>query len=268
VAEVTVNGVRLYYEERGTGTPILGLHGAGSAAVFWEDAAERLSSLGRVITYDRRGSWRSERPDPYEITSVREHADDALALLRALDAEPAVLIGRSYGGTVALDLALESPDSVLGLALLEAGPLGFAPEYDNWFGALATTLEQVVAERGVDAVGEAVMREVFGAWEELPEAWRDVFTANGPALLAEVRGEERLSDDSRLGELSVPTLVVTADASPEPIRRGSEALARALPEASAARSEGGHAIDPAGPDVRSFISALISPARVDVDSPA
>jgi pimeloyl-ACP methyl ester carboxylesterase len=61
----SVNGVRLYYEERGTGTPILGLHGAGSSAVFWEDAAAGLSALGRVITYDRCGSNRSEPPDPY-----------------------------------------------------------------------------------------------------------------------------------------------------------------------------------------------------------
>ena len=93
----TVSGVRLYYEERGTGTPILGIHGAGSSSVFWENAAERLAEHGRVITYDRRGSNRSERPEPYETTSVQEHADDALALLRELGAEPAVLIGRSYG---------------------------------------------------------------------------------------------------------------------------------------------------------------------------
>ena len=93
VANVTTNGVRLYYEERGSGTPILGLHGAGSSAVFWEDAADRLSELGRVIIYDRRGAWRSDRPEPYEITSVQEHADDARELLRELDAEPAILIG-------------------------------------------------------------------------------------------------------------------------------------------------------------------------------
>ncbi|GIU96019.1 MAG: hypothetical protein KatS3mg012_2476 [Gaiellaceae bacterium] len=43
---VTANGVQLYYEERGTGTPIVGIHGAGSAAVFWEDAAERLAGVG------------------------------------------------------------------------------------------------------------------------------------------------------------------------------------------------------------------------------
>ena len=55
----------------------------------------RGSALGRAIVYDRRGSNRSERPEPYDVTSVREHADDALALMRALDAEPAVLIGRA-----------------------------------------------------------------------------------------------------------------------------------------------------------------------------
>ena len=84
-----------------------------------------------MITFDRRGSWRSERPESYEKTSVREHADDALTLMRALGAEPAALIGRSYGGTVALDLALRHARSALGVALLEAGPMGISPEYDE-----------------------------------------------------------------------------------------------------------------------------------------
>jgi pimeloyl-ACP methyl ester carboxylesterase len=251
----SVNGVRLYYEERGAGTPILGIHGGGSSAVFWADAAERLSELGRVITYDRRGCNRSERPHPYEITSIAEQSDDALALMRALDAEPALLVGRSYGATIALDLGLRHPDSVLGAALLEAGTKGLAPEYDAWFASVAETVEQSAAERGVDAVGEDVIRAVFGAWDELPEVWRTVFTANGQALLAEVRGGET-TDNARLGELSVPTLVVTADASPVPIQRGSEALARALPQAKHIRVGGDHAIDPAGPDVLSFVSEV------------
>ena len=252
-----VNGVRLYYEERSVGTPILGVHGGGSSAVFWEDAAERLAELGRVIIYDRRGCNRSERPERYDTTSIGEHADDALALLRALDAEPAVLIGRSYGGTVALDLALRHPGSVLGVALLEAGSKGLSLEYDEWFASLAEAVERTVAERGVDTVGEVVLRDVFGAWEELPDLWRDVFSVNGPALLAEVRGGET-TDNARLGELAVPTLVVTANDSPEPIRRGSEALARALPRARHVRVGGDHAIDPAGAEVLEFVDEALA----------
>ena len=72
-----------------------------------------------MIVYDRRGCARSERPEPYERTSVREHADDAAALLDALAAIPAIVIGRSYGGTVASDLALRYPDRVRALVLLE-----------------------------------------------------------------------------------------------------------------------------------------------------
>jgi pimeloyl-ACP methyl ester carboxylesterase len=252
----SVNGVLLYYEELGSGTPIVGVHGAGSSATFWEDAGRKLAELGRVIIYDRRGSNRSERPDPYERTSVTEHADDLRELLRVLGAEPAVAIGRSYGGTVALDLALRHPDALLGLALLEAGPSGLSPEYDAWFASILARAEDVEPS----AVGEIVLREVFGAWEELPDAWRDVFTRNGPALLAELRGGET-TDTARLDELSVPALVVTADDSPDPIRLGSEALARALTQARHVRVGGGHAIDPAGPEVLQFVTEILAPAR-------
>jgi pimeloyl-ACP methyl ester carboxylesterase len=70
--------------------------------------------------YDRRGSFRSGRPEPY-VTSVHEHADDAAALIDALAAAPAIVIGRSYGGEIAVDLALRYPDRVRALALLEGG---------------------------------------------------------------------------------------------------------------------------------------------------
>src|ERR671923_619489 len=107
--ELQVNGVRLYYEAHGSGPPILCVHGAGSSALMWEAAVPRLARLGRVIAYDRRGCTRSQRPVPYDRTSVAEHADDAAALLVALAAAPAVVIGRSYGGAVATDLALRHP---------------------------------------------------------------------------------------------------------------------------------------------------------------
>lgn len=252
----SVNGVRLYYEEHGSGTPILGIHGAGSSAVFWEDAAGRLAELGRAIVYDRRGCSRSERPDPYDVTTVQVHADDALELVRELDAEPAVLIGRSYGGTVALDLAIRHPESVLALALLEAGPIGVSPEYDAWFEELRRRVEATVAARGADAVGATVLRAVFGAWDELPHAFREVFTANGQALVAEIRGGES-TDANRLGEIGAPTLVVTAQDSPAEFRRASEAVAQAIPQARSVQVSGGHAIDPAGPDVLAFVAELV-----------
>jgi esterase len=101
MARQRIDGVRLHYEELGAGAPIVCIHGAGGTALAWAAALEKLAARGRVIAYDRRGCGRSERPEPYERTSVAEPADDAAALIDALAAAPAVVVGRSYGGTVA-----------------------------------------------------------------------------------------------------------------------------------------------------------------------
>ena len=96
-----------------------------------------------MIAYDRRGCARSERPQPYERTSVAEHADDAAALLDALSAAPAIVIGRSYGGTVAADLALRHPDRVRALVLLEPdASRELAPAAAAWVDAVRDRLRQ------------------------------------------------------------------------------------------------------------------------------
>ena len=89
------NGLDLYYEEHGHGPPILCIHGTSSSALVWERDVHEIAKHGRVITYDRRGCFRSERPKPYDTTTVADHTDDAAALLDALDATPAFIIARS-----------------------------------------------------------------------------------------------------------------------------------------------------------------------------
>ncbi|HSI97749.1 MAG TPA: alpha/beta hydrolase [Gaiellaceae bacterium] len=255
---VTASGVRLYYEEHGSGAPILCIHGTSSSALAWAGAVSKLAELGRVIVYDRRGCTRSERPEPYETTNVQDHTDDAREVLRALGAEPAIVIGRSYGGSVALDLALRYPESVRALVLLEAVLAGLSPETDAWGEALTAKLVQTVAERGIDAVGETFIRDVLEMWEELPAEWREMFTANGPAIMAEVRGGDLVVDAARLAEIRVPTLVVSGTDSAEEFRRVADVLADAIPHARAARVAGGHLVDPTDRAVLAFVSELAS----------
>jgi pimeloyl-ACP methyl ester carboxylesterase len=66
VPEVRVNDVTLYFEEHGTGEPILCIHGTGSSSALWVEAAAELATRGRTILYDRRGFSRSERPEPFD----------------------------------------------------------------------------------------------------------------------------------------------------------------------------------------------------------
>jgi pimeloyl-ACP methyl ester carboxylesterase len=253
--EVVANGIRLYYEEHGEGTPILGIHGSGSSSiVLWAGAVEPLSRLGRLILFDRRGCNRSERPEPFLRSTREEEADDAAALIDALDAAPAVVIGRSYGGDIALELARRHPQDVRALVLLEPGLLHLDPEAKRWEDDLNARLRAAAPER----VGETLIEAAVGpgGWETLPAEAQAVFADNGPAILAEIEGLNADLDDEALAAIQQPTLLVSAAESPEPLRRVAARLASLLPNVEEARVEGGHLIDPAGPAVVRFVERV------------
>lgn len=256
--EVSANGVRLYHEVYGSGEPILCIHGTSSSAMVWREAAiESLASLGRVIIYDRRGCTRSERPDPYE-TSVAQHVEDAAALIGALDAAPVVLIGRSYGGAVALGVALRHPDLVRALVLLEAGDV----VVDGVTGALDEDLSRAIEEAAAtdpSKVAEAMLRAVIGdaAWEAFPDDFKAMFADNSPAVLAEARGAPLSLATVDLARLRIPALLVAGEDSLPAFRAINDRLAASIPGARTAVVGGGHLIDPGEPSVLSFVESVL-----------
>lgn len=256
--EIRVNGVSLYYEEHGSGEPIVGLHGGGSSAAMWAGAAPELALHGRTILYDRRGSFRSERPEPY-ATDVHEQADDAAALIDALAAAPAILIARSYGGAIAVDLALRYPDRVRALALLEGDvPSVSETAAKEW----ATFEDRIVAAAEIDPgrAAEALMRDVLGdaAWERVAEPVKKILIDNGPALVAEVRGGVPDVTRDQLETIGQPTLFVGAENSVFDYRETADVLAATMPSVRVEWVEGGHAINPAHPVVLDFIDEVLA----------
>jgi esterase len=258
--EMRVNGVSLYYEEHGAGESIVCIHGTGSSAAFWADAAERLAKHGRAVVYDRRGCSRSERPEPY-TTSVREQTDDAAALIEAVGGAPAIVNGRSYGGAVALDLALRYPELVRALILLEPGDVGL-PLSELAMRSMAELEEQVLGAAEVDmsTVGETLIGSVLGegAWEGLPAQAKQMFTGNGPAIVAESRGGVLEVGVEQLGTIVQPTLVVQAEDSLPALAELTNLIAAALPSAWLERVEGDHAIDPAHSVVLAFVDEVLA----------
>lgn len=266
---LSVNGVDLYYEEQGEGIPILGVHGTPSSALMWADAAKELALHGRCIIYDRRGFHRSAPPVPFGTLDLVDHVDDAAAVLAGLHAGPAIVIGRSTGGLIAIELARRFPDKVKALVLLEPALFTIDPDADAW----ARSLRLRVLERSAGQPGllaETVLREVLGdaTWGSFPDELKQMFAGTGHAVLAEIRGHRMdLSEDAlELDEVALagirrPTLIVSAEDSLEACRLVNARLSGALPFTRTVLVAGGHLINPAHPAVLDFVDRIA--ARAD-----
>jgi pimeloyl-ACP methyl ester carboxylesterase len=143
-----VNGTDLEYVVQGSGEPVVLIHGALIAEAYAPLCAEpALAARYQLVRYHRRGYAGSARATaPF---SIAQQAADCLALLRYLGIERAHVVGHSSAGTMALQLALDAPEAVHSLVLLEAALL------DVPSGALIP-----------DAVGPSIERYQAGEKEE------------------------------------------------------------------------------------------------------
>lgn len=113
-----IDGVRVHYQEKGTGTPLVLIHGFTSSTYSWKDVFEPLSRSFRVIAVDLKGFGFSGKPEG-DYTR-RAQALLVAHLLDYLKIEKAWLCGNSMGGEIALNFALQNPQRVAGLILVDS----------------------------------------------------------------------------------------------------------------------------------------------------
>jgi pimeloyl-ACP methyl ester carboxylesterase len=120
MASIEVNGARLDYVERGSGDPVVLVHGSASDRRTWDGQLAALGRSFRVVAYSRRYHWPNQSIARGSDYSMPEHVADLASLMQALELSPAHLVGHSYGGFVCLLLAMLKPASVRSLVLIEA----------------------------------------------------------------------------------------------------------------------------------------------------
>jgi pimeloyl-ACP methyl ester carboxylesterase len=235
---VQANGVRISYEEQGSGVPVLLIHGGfgGAASTLTPNppAITRFAPEGvRLITYDRRCAGQSEYVlDAYGLDDI---AADVRGLLDALHIGGAIIVGSSMGGMVALQYAMAHPQRTMALVLLNTGPdLMSETPWGQEFAALAKKA-RVQGDRAVFESRKESLRDpseaagIVARQSPLAEQLRArrsllierLAKVSDEDLFTYSTGEIRnygafLGHDltPRLGELRMPTLIVhgTADA--------------------------------------------------------
>ena len=123
----TTDQVKLYFEEAGSGTPILFIHEFAADYASWEPQIRYFSRSHRCIVYSARGYTPSDVPDKPDAYSYKHFYTDALAIIDHLKIKAAHLVGLSMGAYSALQVGINAPERALSLTLASAGS-GFEAE--------------------------------------------------------------------------------------------------------------------------------------------
>jgi 3-oxoadipate enol-lactonase len=227
-AAAEASGVRIAWERRGAGEPLLLVHGLGYARWGWEPVVEGLARSHEVLLFDNRGIGESHAPaGPYSASAM---AEDAVAVLDAAGLERAHVLGTSLGGMIALQVALDRPERVDRLVLACATPGG--PEA----APMPQRTVQLMQEAATLPVDVALRRFVENAFATPPEPAlverimeHRLATAQSPtAWAAQAAAGASFDVWDRLIEIDKPTLVVTGDEDAVVDPRNSELLAQRI----------------------------------------
>ncbi|MEA2474849.1 MAG: hypothetical protein QOE06_2764 [Thermoleophilaceae bacterium] len=258
-------GVELAYDERGEGRPLVLVHGTASTKAIWDEVLEALGEGFRTIRYDRRGYGASGAPEGYTSTTVEEHGDDLIALLRRLDAAPALLCGHSFGAMTCLDVIVREPQLVSAAVLAEPPMLWLASGGAEAMSGLRAAIEEGAAAHGSDGAIAAFTREVCGPQAlEVVGRERAMSALQYPrAFAADVAAAANWSvPPRRLREIGTPITLLAGTRTPQAFREPSEVLAEMIPGAELREAGSGHLVPNEAPEAMAeAIRSLAAPVQ-------
>jgi pimeloyl-ACP methyl ester carboxylesterase len=206
-------GTTLNYETAGDGEPLLLIMGTSGAVPLWGEMVTRLAQTHRVIAYDNRGLGGSDRGDgPISVASL---AEDASALLEALEVPKAHAMGWSLGSAIVQELALAHPDQVASALLYATWG-----RCDGFQRAVLTALRLPYVHRDMEsalgAAGIAFSPQLLDNpdFAEMLVPMLPAFPQNEEQMQVTVeQWDADLAHDSidRLGAITAPTLVVVGE---------------------------------------------------------
>lgn len=256
----TSNGIA--YVERGQGEALLLIHGVGLNADAWGPQVDALSDTHRVIALDMPGHGQSA--PPASQAAIADYAAQAVALLDALGIERANVVGHSMGGLVALAMALDHPQRVLRVGVLNS-VYERSPEARSAVEARAAE----IAQSGTCGDIEQPLRRWLGEVETpLHGRLRHWLSIMNPAAYATAYRNFATGDrlfSGRLGDLAMPALFATGTDDPNSTPAMAEAMAAAAPRGKAAVLPGQrhmmNLVDPEGTNrlVRDLLSQPLAP---------
>ena len=208
-----INNLNLYYESVGQGDAIVFLHGFTGSSKDWRHQMAVVKDRFQGIGLDLRGHGQSQAPNTEDGYSIYLNCDDVRGLLAHLGIDRCCLVGHSMGGFTALQFAMENPEMLWGLVLVDtsSGEWDTAPGYAE----LRAKLDELARSEGLEAAFEYDAQnnpariERFEKEPEQREISRakTLNTAVDAYIYAPRSFRKWQSVTDRLGDITVPTII-------------------------------------------------------------
>jgi pimeloyl-ACP methyl ester carboxylesterase len=209
---VPTRDIITYYEEAGSGDPLVLIMGLGGDLQGWALTAPALAKQFRVITYDNRGAGRTSAPDkPYTIAGM---ADDLAALLDELKVSKAHVLGYSMGGMIAQEFALNHTNRVEKLILLATSPGldGYSRTIvRNWINVRRSNMSrELIVRNNAPFVYTAELLDDTQRFERaIQNSVANPYAQQDHAYIRQAEAVLGFSTADRLGNIKAETLIVT-----------------------------------------------------------
>ncbi len=231
---VAIDGASLAYDVSGSGPPVVLIGGGGTLdRRAWDSLVTALSPRYTVVRYDVRGIGGSSQP-----SAPFSHSNDLHALLQALKLAPAHVVGLSLGAAIAVDLALDHPESIAALVLAAPGLSNQKDE--NIQAALAAA--DAARTHGLSVVVDAVAANpvlLAAADQDVRSQVKAIYLDNSRVFDSDFAFvtfwlPTTPPAEQRLASIRVATLVVIGDRDDQKIRETADTLAARIPGAEKA----------------------------------
>ena len=224
-------GVKIYWDEEGSGEPLLLIMGLSYPSYMWHRIRPVLAQTYRTIALDNRGVGQSDVPPG--VYSIALMASDAAAVLDAADVQSAHVFGVSMGGMIAQEFALQYPNRVRSLILGCTSPGGenavrAAPDVQS----VITSLMSMSPKEGSEAL-VPILHAAETPRSRIDEdlALRRKWHASPNGYLGQLQAIRSWEAFSRLHHIHAPTLIIHGDCDRLIPPRNSEILAECIPSA-------------------------------------
>ena len=238
---LSVNGYDMAFVERGTGAPLILVHGTLGDYRTWAGQMPAFGAHFRTIALSLRHCWPERWDGEGDDFTVEQHTEDVAAFIAALGAGPVFLLGHSRGGYIAFRVAQTRPDLVRKLVLVEPGgaldasleprekpkspPLALGPLY----AAAAERIRRGEIDEGLAPTVDAIFGP--GGWEKLSEDAKQRKRDNARTLIGQIKEQRAPFTRADAQAIRAPTLLVAGDRSPETFHRILDGLQSALKDA-------------------------------------